>query len=533
MAVPPNSYGRPDPRDPRGRRHQSGAAPVPGALVVSNLSKTFPGTRALQSVSFAVRRGEVHALLGGNGSGKSTLVKVLAGVHQGDSGGTLHIGGTAVPADAMTPAKAREAGLRFVHQHPAVFPTLTVAENMAMGRGFETRSGGSIRWKAERRRTQELLDRFHIAASPTQELKTLRPSARTMVAIARALQDQEGSDTGLLVLDEPTAALPAEEVDLLLTALRRYADAGQTILFISHRLDEVAAFADRATVLRDGQLAGTIDRGEITHNRMVELITGRTIDRAFPLAPPITTSSVVLAARHLSSGPVHDVSFDLHRGEVLGIAGLLGSGRTELLRALFGAAAVRQGTIELNGQPAKFRDIGDAVARGIAYVPEDRAADAAFHDLSVTDNVTAASVRRHWRGGWLSQGQAHRDARWCIDRFRIRAHSERQPMNTLSGGNQQKAVLARWLEREPAVLLLDEPTQGVDVGARSDIYALVNDAVAQGAAAIVVSSDFEELSHVAHRVLVLADGRFVAEVRPPHLDPARLTQLSFAQEMAS
>lgn len=530
MAVPHAGDRR---RDPRGRNHQGGAPPVPAALVVSNLSKTFPGTRALRSVSFAVRRGEVHALLGGNGSGKSTLVKVLAGVHQGDPGGTLHIGGSAVPANSMTPPRARELGLHFVHQHPAVFPTLTVAENLAVGHGFITGSTGSIRWKALHQRTRGLLDRFQIDARPTDELRKLRPSARTMVAIARALQDQEDARNGLLVLDEPTAALPAEEVDLLLDALRRYAAAGQTILFISHRLDEVSSFADRATVLRDGRLAGTLDRGQITHDRMVELITGRSIERAFPLAPPGTAGSVVLAARNLSSGPVHDVSFQLHRGEVLGIAGLLGSGRTELLRALFGAAAVRHGTIELNGRPVRFRDIGDAVANGIAYVPEDRAAEAAFHDLTLTDNVTAATIRRHWRGGWLSQGRAHRDVRGCIDRFRIRAHSERQPMSTLSGGNQQKAVLARWLEHEPTVLLLDEPTQGVDVGARSDIYALVNAAVAQGCAAIVVTSDFEELSHVAHRVLVLAAGRLVAEVRPPNLDPARLTQLSFAQEMAS
>jgi ribose transport system ATP-binding protein len=514
---------------PTGR---AAAAPKPAALVVSNLSKTFPGTKALRSVSFAVRRGEVHALLGGNGSGKSTLVKVLAGVYQGDPGGTLHLDGNAVASQSMTPERARQLGLHFVHQHPAVFPDLTVAENMAVGHGFDRRGVG-INWKATRRRTQALLERFHINATPSQSLRSLRPSARTMVAIARALQDQNDAHTGLLVLDEPTAALPAEEVDLLLTSLRRFANAGQTILFISHRLDEVASFADRATVLRDGVLAGTLDRGHITHDRMVELITGRAIERAFPPAPPRRDAPVVLSARNISTGPVHDVSFDLHRGEVLGIAGLLGSGRTELLRALFGAAGVGHGQIALHNQLVKFRDIGEAVDAGIAYVPEDRAADAAFGDLSVTHNLSAAIVKRHWKSGWLKTRAEHADARWCIDRFGIRAHSERQPMNTLSGGNQQKAILARWLEREPAVLLLDEPTQGVDVGARTDIYTLVNDAVTQGCAAIVVTSDFEELSHVAHRVLVLAGGRFVAELHAPDIDPARLTQLSFAQEMAS
>jgi ribose transport system ATP-binding protein len=509
---------------------QDGGGAEPAALVVDNLSKTFPGTQALRSVSFAVHRGEVHALLGGNGSGKSTLVKVLAGIHRGDAGGTLQVAGVTVRSDHMSPARARELSLHFVHQHASVFPDLSVAENLAIGRGFETVGPAIIRGKALRRHTQALLDRFAIEARPKQLLRTLRPSARTMVAIARALQDQEDAHGGVLVLDEPTAALPAAEVDRLLGALRRYAAAGQTILYISHRLDEVSNFADRATVLRDGRLAGTLERDELTHGRMVELITGRAIDRAFPEAPAVEAGEVVLSVRDLATGPLGGISFDLHRGEVLGIAGLLGSGRTELLRAVFGAQKVRHGTIELNGQPARFRSVGAAVKAGVAYVPEDRAEDAAFEDLSVTDNIAAARVSDYFRAGWLGQGAANRDARDSIARFGIRAESERQLMSTLSGGNQQKAVLARWLDRRPQVLLLDEPTQGVDVGARSDIYQLVNDAVAQGCAVIVVTSDFEELSHVAHRVLVLAGGRLVAEVRPPNLDPVRLTQLSFAQE---
>jgi ribose transport system ATP-binding protein len=512
---------------------QDGGGAIPAALVVNNLSKTFPGTQALRSVSFAVRRGEVHALLGGNGSGKSTLVKVLAGLHRGDPGGSLQVGPVVVRSDHMTPVQARDLGLHFVHQHPSVFPDLSVAENLAIGHGFETVGPAWIRGRALRQRTQALLDRFGIDARPTQLMGSLRPSARTMVAIARALQDQEDAHSGVLVLDEPTAALPAAEVERLLDALRRYAAAGQTIVFISHRLDEVEAFADRATVLRDGQMAGTLERGELSHDRIVELITGRTIERAFPSAPTVAQGDVVLGVRNLATGPVEDASFDLHRGEVLGIAGLLGSGRTELLRAVFGAEPVRAGTIYVDGAPVTFRSVANAMHAGMAYVPEDRASDAAFEDLTVTDNITAARVPHYYRSGWLGTRPANRDARDCIGRFGIRAHSERQLMSTLSGGNQQKAVLARWLECRPAVLLLDEPTQGVDVGARSDIYALVNDAVAQGCAVIVVTSDFEELSHVAHRVLVLAGGRFVAELHAPDIDAARLTQLSFAQEVAS
>jgi ribose transport system ATP-binding protein len=503
------------------------------ALVVSDVSKTYPGTRALRSVSFSVHPGEVHALLGGNGSGKSTFVKVLAGVVKGDAGGTLVLGGTPVPADRMTPDRAKELGLHVVHQHPAVFPDLSVAENLAIGRGFATSGAGGIKWRELRRRTQEVLDRFGIDADPRQELRRLRPSTRTMVAIARALQDQDDAHSGLLVLDEPTASLPAAEVDRLLTALRGYANAGQTILFISHRLDEIAAFADRATVLRDGQLAGTLERHQLTHDNMVHLITGRALEQAFPIAPPAQLGEVVLSVRDLAAGPLHDISFDLHRGEVLGIAGLLGAGRTELLRSLFGAQAIKQGTIAVQGRTVRFRHIGEAVEAGIAYVPEDRAADAAFPDMTVADNVNAASVTRHWSGGWLRNTAAAKYARGCIERFGIRTSSENARMSSLSGGNQQKAVMARWLERSPSILLLDEPTQGVDIGARADLYALVNQAVAGGCAVIVVTSDFEELSHVAQRVLVLAGGRFVAELRAPNIDPAHLTQLSFAQEVAS
>jgi ribose transport system ATP-binding protein len=502
------------------------------ALAVSGLSKTFPGTRALRSVSLTVHPGEIHALLGGNGSGKSTLVKVLAGVVRGDPGGTVTLGGMTVPSDRMTPERARALGLHVVHQDPAVFPELTVAENLALGRGFATTGIGAIRRRELHQRTQALLDRFEIDADPRQPLQRLRPAAQTMVAIARALQDQEDASTGILVLDEPTAALPATEVDRLLGSLRRYADAGQTIVFISHRLDEVQSFADRATVLRDGRVAGELSGDELTHDRMVELITGRSVGRAYPTPPPSPHGEIVLAVQHLDSGPVHDVSFALRQGEILGIAGLLGSGRTGLLRALFGAAPIRSGVIGVRQGghlvPARFRDIGDAVAAGLAYVPENRATDAAFADLTVTENVTAASVKRYWRGGWLRTGAARRDARRCIQHFGIHARPD-QRMGSLSGGNQQKAVLARWLDQDPAILLLDEPTQGVDVGARAEIYALVNRAVADGCAAIVVTSDFEELAHVAQRVLVLAGGRSVGEVHPPHLDAARLTQLSFAR----
>jgi ribose transport system ATP-binding protein len=502
-------------------------APEAGpALVVTHVSKTFPGTRALRDVSFAVEPGHIHGLLGGNGSGKSTLIKILAGVYHGDPGGSFTVGGVTVPADKSTPAHARAMGLHFVHQNPAVFPALSIAENIAVGTGFET-TGGKINWRALRRRTQALLERFDIPAKPDTLVQRLRPAERAMVAIARALQDQEGEVTGVLVLDEPTASLPRAEVLRLMLALTRYAKNGQTILFVSHRLDEVIDAADPATVLRDGEVAGTLEGEEITEPNLIQLIAGRPLDRMFPEMPEVTSEQVALRVSALSGGPLREVSFSLLRGEVLGVAGLLGSGRSELLKMIFGAYPIRGGTIELNGHPVRFRHIGEAMEAGVAYVPEDRGG-AVFKDMTLSENVSAAMVADYWQRLRLNHRRLNADARRSIQQFLIRASSERQPMTTLSGGNQQKVILARWLRRHPKILLLDEPTQGVDVNARAEIYAIVRQAVAEGCSVLLVTSDFEELAHVSDRVIILAGGRITAELRPPEIDPTRLTELAFS-----
>jgi ABC-type sugar transport system ATPase subunit len=509
-------------------------SPTRAALRVDHLSKTFPGTRALIDVSFAIQPGEIHALVGGNGSGKSTLIKILAGVYHADPGGTITVGDTTVAADHTSPAKARALGLHFVHQNPGVFPALSVAENMVIGHGFTTTPVGSIRWRALRRQTQALLDRFQINVRPDALVSSLRPAERAMVAIARALQDQEGQHTGVLVLDEPTASLPRAEVVRLMGALNRFAAAGQTILFVSHRLDEVIDTAAQATVLRDGRVAGTLVGDEITEDRLIEYIAGRALDRMYPAMPPVATEEVALEARGLTGGPLHGVDFQLRRGEVLGIAGLLGSGRSELLKMIFGAYPIKSGTLVVDGRPVKFRDIGDAMRAGIAYVPEDRTGEAAFLNQSLADNVVASSISRYWHGLVLHSRAMDTDARDIIHRYFIRASSEKQVMGTLSGGNQQKVVLARWLSRKPRVLLLDEPTQGVDVNARAEIYALISKAVADGCSVLLVTSDFEELSRVADRAIVLTGGRVTAELRGADIEPVRLTELAFStQEVAS
>jgi len=506
----------PDPED--GRR---------AVLRVRHLSKTFGGTRALIDVDLDVVPGEIHALLGGNGSGKSTLIKVLAGVYAGDSG-EIQAGGRTARAGEWTPQDAFAAGLRFVHQNPGVFMDLSVAENIAIGHGFPTALGGRIRWRSLHERTRTLLSRFHIAAAPETPLGALGPAARTMVAIARALQDSEGASSGVLLLDEPTAALPGPEVDLLLDALRSYAADGQTILFVTHRIDEVLDIASRVTVLRDGQRVGSVPRAEISESRLVELIVGRLLDHMYPDAVATTGEDVVLDLRGVAGGPVRGVDLQVRRGEIVGLAGLVGSGPSETLRLAFGLLPRSAGSVVLDGAPLRDLDPAAAMAAGVAYVPADRVAEAIFVAMSVRENLSAAEVHRYWRGLRLHHREEQRDAQASLRDFLITAASDSAPISTLSGGNQQKVILARWLRRRPRLMLLDEPTQGVDVGARAELWTLVRRAAAEGTSVLVVSSDFDELARVCDRVAVLRQGRVVAELRPPALDGNRLTELAYS-----
>ncbi|MFC7505740.1 sugar ABC transporter ATP-binding protein [Nocardioides sp. CPCC 206347] len=496
-------------------------------LRTTGLSKTFAGTTVLRDARLEVRRGEVHALLGGNGSGKSTLIKLLAGVYHADHGGRIEVQGVAASADEWSPSTARSAGLHFVHQDPAVFGALTVAENLAIGRGFVRAVGGRIDWKATRRRTAEVLERYSLHVSPDAPVAALRPADRTMLAIARALQDQEGAHDGVLVLDEPTASLPVGEVDILLAALRKYAAAGQTIVYVSHRLSEVLELADRVTVLRDGEQVATREVDDLTEEQLVELIVGRGIERVYPERSGTVGEEVVLSVRDLVAGPLRGVDFDLHRGEILGIAGLLGSGRSSLLRSLFGDLPVTSGEVVLNGRSYQASRPAAAMKAGVAMVPEDRAAEGLFASSSIRENLSAAVVPRYWSRGRLQHRREHSDAERLVGIYNVRPATDKAVAGTLSGGNQQKTVMARWLRRAPAVLLLDEPTQGVDVQARAEIYEHVRRAVAAGSAVLLVTSDFEELAQVADRALVLREGRVAAEVSGVDLEPHHLTELSY------
>ncbi|WP_027863047.1 sugar ABC transporter ATP-binding protein [Marmoricola sp. URHB0036] len=506
---------------------------LPGsALAMVGACKTFGANKAVDDVSFELAPGRVHALLGGNGSGKSTLIKLLAGVERADAG-RVEIAGRVTQLAELTPARAGAMGLRFVHQQRSTFPELTVAENLAIGgSGFPLGSGGRIRWREARRRAEHALERFGIEVHPDQLLGELGPARQAMVAIARALQSQ-GEGEGVLILDEPTVSLPDAEVRLLLDAVRRHADRGQTVVLVTHRLEEVFAVADNAILLRNGRLVDEVSPQSITRADLIELVIGRPVEEVAPTGGA-GGGPAVLEVHALQAGPVGPVDLTLHRGEVVGIAGLVGSGRSSLLKALFGVLPAEAGEVRLDGQPLELSSPRRAMRAGFALVPESRAEDAAFPDLTLTENLSVSVLPDYFRGGLMRGRRERRDANGLLTTYAIKAEAVEDPLDSLSGGNQQKAVVARWLRREPRVVLLDEPTQGVDVGARAEIYGLIKRAVDTGSVALVASSDSEELAAICDRVLVLRRGRIVGEVRRDQMTSNRIERLAHgeAEEVA-
>lgn len=482
------------------------------ALVLRGVSMSFGGTRALRDVDLDLRRGEVHALVGGNGSGKSTLIKVLAGVLAG-AAGTVSAG-TGSPRDLATqgPDDARTLGLRFVHQDLGIFPALSVAENLALGAGYEMAPAGRIAWRRNHAVAHEVLERFGLEIDPRRLASTLSIAQRAMVAIARALRDTD--DDAILVLDEPTAALPPHEVDVLAEAIRKLSSRDCAVLLVTHRLDEVRRLADRVTALRDGRVVGTVAADGLTERDLVGLIVGRDLAATGPPTSVHVRGQVALELRGVTAGPLKGIDLTVNAGEVVGVAGLLGAGRTELLHACYGAIPATAGRVEIAGErvrptPARMRDLG------MTLVPEDRQGEAVFSGRDIRENMTEGRLRPYFRRLWLNDRRIRTDVEADATRFKVKAASSSTAIDHLSGGNQQKVVLARCLRESPSVLLLDEPTQGIDVGAREEIFELITKAAADGCAVLLVSSEFEELVRLSHRVVVIAGGKVVGE----HLAP--------------
>jgi ribose transport system ATP-binding protein len=501
-----------------------GASTSDLALDIRHLDKDFAGTRALNDASLRVRRGTVHALLGGNGSGKSTTIKILAGVYTADAG-ELEIFGRPYDLSGYSAATAQQAGLRFVHQDLGLFDDLSIEENFALDSGYPMRGPG-IDWRGLRRRVSSLLEDYELDVDPRAPIRSLRPSDQTMVAIARALQEQDADQQLFLVLDEPTARLAAHESELLLERVRRRADLGQTVLIVSHRLREVLSVSDDFTVYRDGRVAGALVGQSPTEDELIEIMAGRSVRALRPTGDVARSDrSPVLTVKGLRGGPVRGIDFTVHRGEILGLTGLVGSGRSSVLKTIFGEHRPAGGELQLDGHPYAPADVGEAMEAGVAMVPEDRVHEASFMDQSVTENIALATLSENWQRGFMSRTRERDTARDLIAEYGVKVAGPDALYSSMSGGNQQKVVLARWMQRSPRVLLLDEPTQGVDVMSRADIYDSIRRAAADGCAVIVASSDLAEINALCDRTLVLSRGRITDEVAAGTLDVDGLTSL--------
>ncbi len=458
--------------------------------------------RALKGVSFELRPGEVHALLGENGAGKSTLIKVITGAHQPD-GGTLVVHGETV--SHLTPARASELGIACIYQQPALFPDLTVAENIGL-RLKQSDVFSRVRWAAQRTRAVELLHRIGAEISPDAEVRTLSMPEQQLVEIACAL----GSGADIVIMDEPTASLTQKEQHLLFRVVRDLRQSGVGVVYISHRLEEIFALADRVTVLRDGESVGTNQVDSLSEAQMIKLMVGREVSAIYPPSEG-EPGEIVLSLKNLSctAGGVSEVTLDVRAGEIVGMAGLVGAGRTELARVLFGITPADAGEIVLNGAKISIGSPREAIAHGIAYVPEDRRRHGVILEMAIAQNMTMAIHPKFFPGTILRSNAENLLAKDFIRDLGIKAYGPDAPGGSLSGGNQQKVSVARWLATKPKLLILDEPTQGVDVGAKSEIHKIIRGLAKEGLAVLMISSDLPEVLGMSDRVAVMRGGRLV------------------------
>jgi ribose transport system ATP-binding protein len=470
---------------------------------MQNIRKTFPGVVALDDVSFDLRAGEVHILLGENGAGKSTLMKILSGA-QPKSAGEIFLNGHAV--EIKSPKHAQQLGIGIIYQELNLVPQLSAAENIFLGRE-PVRLPGLVDRRAMQREANRLLNDLGLSLDVSRPVRELSIAAQQMVEVAKAIS----LDARILIMDEPTSALTEREIAELFTRIRQLKAAGVAIVYISHRMEELFEIGDRVTVLRDGKNVATRDIADVTKAELIRLMANRELTHQFPkVAAPLGDEA--LRVENLNrAGKLHDISFTLRRGEVLGVAGLLGSGRTELARAIFGADAIDSGTLYRNGQPLKINAPQQAIQAGIGFLTEDRKTQGLVLALSVKDNVCLPSLKQFARWGWVNDEAEGQAAARYVNELRIKTPGVHQQVVNLSGGNQQKVVLSKWLCSQAEIFIFDEPTRGIDVGSKAEIYELINQLTAQGVAVLMISSELPEILGMSDRILVMHQGRIHGE----------------------
>jgi ribose transport system ATP-binding protein len=494
------------------------------ALTVTNMSKSFSGPRVLDSVSLSVEPGEIRALVGENGSGKSTLIKILAGFHLPDEG-SAEVSGESLLLGHGEASEA--AGLRFVHQDLGLVNNLDAVDNIALGVGYPS-FRGRIRWRQERKRTRAALAELGYEFDIRRPAGSLAMSERTALAVARAMTPRQ-TPTKVLILDEPTANLPAAEAERLFQLARRVADSGVAVMFVSHHFDEVFGLAHSVTVLRDGKHIITRPVAGMTEDELIEQVIGRQLEHVVHDAKAAERRDVVLQVQGLGCNVLTDVDITVHAGEIVGIAGITGSGRDEVATAVFGGTD-RTGKVTINGTAVPPLRPDRAIALGMGLVPAERHANAAFMTSTLRENITVTRPGTHFRAGLLRKSPERSDVAVWLERLDVRPRNSEFTMADLSGGNQQKVVLARWLRMKPKVLVLNDPTQGVDIGAKSDIHKLVDEAAAEGTAVLVVSTDHEELVRLCHRVLILRRGKVADEMTGGRMDHDLITAATIGRD---
>ena len=493
---------------------------APALLELRDLCKSFSGVRVLSAVDLAIGAGEIHALIGQNGSGKSTLIKVLSGYHAPDSGSVV-MRGERVPLP-IRPGEAVRLGLHFLHQDVGVVGSMTVLENLRAGR-YRTTAYGRVRWREERRAARESLAAMRLEIDPDLRVQDVPAAERALLGFARAMQDLDHDRGDVLVLDEPTAFLPGPSVQRLFAAVREVARRGSAVIFVSHRLEEIMAIADRVSVLRDGQLVQTVAAADTTARKLVAAMLGRELGALYPVRS-VARGRRVLGVTGLAGRTVRNVAFDLHRGEIVGLTGLLGMGHDEVPYLLFGAQEANGGTVSVEDHPIGELTPRRAIASGIAMLPADRQRQSGIPNATLLENVAMTAGRRFVRNGRLRHDAERGAVHQVLELLEVRPADPDRLLRTLSGGNQQKALLGKWLQTDPRVLLLHEPTQGVDIGSRRQLLQKIADVAAAGTAVLIASAEYEELAHVCHRVLIFRHGEIVGELSGGDLTEARIAE---------